>query len=79
MALIAAIKLSANNIEFWPDDVSLSDAKIFDHGKIYGAGQLTDIYLLGLAVNKGCGLVTVDQNIPVAAVREASKLNLLVL
>ena len=41
--------------------------------------QLTDVYLLGLAVSHGEGLVTLDRNIPLAAVVGAQKTQLLVL
>lgn len=65
--------------EFWPDDVSLLDALAFDHSRIHGHRQLTDLYLLGLAVkNKGC-LVTLDGAIPLSAVKGAKKQHLRVL
>src|SRR5262249_47382263 len=35
---------------FWPDDVSLVDTDRFDPERILGPKQLTDIYLLGLAI-----------------------------
>jgi toxin-antitoxin system PIN domain toxin len=57
--------------EFWPDDISLMDAQIFDHGRIVGPRQITDVYLLALAVKHGGRLVTFDQAIPLAAVRLA--------
>ena len=58
---------------FWADDISLTDAKRFAHERIFGPKQLTDIYLLGLAVENGGRLVTFDRSIPVAAVRGAAK------
>ena len=76
---IAKMKQTASNMEFWGDTISLADTALFDHNKIYGPRQLTDIYLLGLAATKGAGLVTLDRNIPLAAVRAATKLQLLVL
>jgi toxin-antitoxin system PIN domain toxin len=54
---------------FWPDDISLLDTARFDRGRILGPGQLTDIYLLGLAVKNGGRLATLDRTIPLAAVR----------
>jgi uncharacterized protein len=64
---------------FWPDDVSLLDAQSFDHSRIHGPRQLTDLYLLGLAVkHKGC-LVTLDGQIPLSAIKGAKKQHLLVL
>jgi len=56
---------------FWPDDVSLADSKRFDHGRLVGPGQITDAYLLALAVQNDGRLVTFDRTIPIAAVRGA--------
>ena len=53
---------------FWPDTVSLRDASLFGPGLIGGHRQLTDIYLLGLAMKKDGCLVTFDRTIPVKAV-----------
>jgi toxin-antitoxin system PIN domain toxin len=58
--------------EFWPDDLSLMDSQVFDHSRIVGPRQITDVYLLALAVKHGGRLVTLDQAIPLAAVRQAS-------
>src|SRR6266478_5885304 len=52
---------------FWPGDISLLD------------GQLTDIYLLALAVKHGGRLVTFDRAIPMAAVRGARPEHLVVI
>lgn len=76
---IDRMKQSADNMAFWPDAVSLADTARFDHSKIHGPRQLTGIYLLGLAVSHGEGLVTLDRNIPLAAVVGAQKTQLLVL
>jgi toxin-antitoxin system PIN domain toxin len=56
---------------FWPDDVSLADPKRFDHDRLMGPGQITDAYLLALAVQNDGRLVTFDRTIPIAAVRGA--------
>src|SRR5258708_12430236 len=34
---------------FWPDEVSLLDARLVDPARIHGPGQLTHLYLLALA------------------------------
>lgn len=47
---------------FWPDDVSLRD--VLDDKMPLTSGQLTDVYLLALAVEHGGKLVTVDRRIP---------------
>jgi toxin-antitoxin system PIN domain toxin len=56
---------------FWPDDISLLDERLTDRSRILGPKQLTDIYLVALAVKHGGRLVTFDRSIPVAAVRSA--------
>jgi uncharacterized protein len=64
---------------FWPDDISLLDTELFDRGRILGPSQLTDIYLLGLVVKNGGRIATLDQAIPLAAVRGANESHLVVL
>jgi len=64
---------------FWPDDIAILDTELFDWDHILGPGQLTDVYLLALAVSHGGRLVTLDQTIPLAAVRGATETNLVVL
>jgi len=61
---------------FWPDDVSLREPTVFEAGKILGSRQVSDLYLLGLAVKNGGRLVTFDEGINLAAVRGASVKNL---
>lgn len=53
---------------FWPDSVSLLDEELIDHNRILGPNQLTDVYLLALAVTNGGRLATFDTAIPLAAV-----------
>jgi toxin-antitoxin system PIN domain toxin len=65
--------------EFWPDDVSLLDSDVVDSTRIHGTRQLTDIFLLALAVQHEGRLVTFDTGIPLAAVRKATKQKLLIL
>jgi uncharacterized protein len=65
--------------EFWPDEVSLLDGDVVDSNRIHGPQQLTDIYLLALAVQHGGRLVTFDAGIPLAAVSNATTQNLLIL
>lgn len=72
---------SLSNIdhEFWPDNISLLDSKHFNHDTIHSHKQLTDIYLLALAVaHQGC-LVTFDRHIALSHAVGASKKNLIVL
>ena len=65
--------------EFWPDEISLLDSDAVDSTRIHGPRQLTDIYLLALAVQHEGRFVTFDTGIPIAAVRKATTQNLLVL
>ena len=65
--------------EFWPDDVSLLDQATVDAVRLLGPLQLTDVYLLALAVRHGGRLVTFDQGIPLAAVHGAAKKHLVAL
>ncbi len=65
--------------QFWPDDISLLDTSAFDHSKIHGHRQLTDLYLLAMAVkHQGC-FVTFNGAIAVSAVNGAKKQHLVVL
>lgn len=57
---------------FWPDDVSLLDDAIADGTRIHGAKQLTDVYLLALAIRHGGCFATFDERVPRKAVRGAT-------
>ena len=65
--------------EFWPDAVSLLDPEVVDTSRIHGPRQLTDCYLLALAVRHAGRLVTFDASITPVAVRRATRKQLLVL
>ena len=54
--------------EFWSDSVSLLDESLFRLQAITGHQQITDIYLLGLAVRHSGKLATFDRSIPLKAV-----------
>jgi toxin-antitoxin system PIN domain toxin len=71
--------VSQTNHEFWPDSLSLCDEKIFAPDRILRSYQLTDVYLLALAVKHNGRLVTFDQGISLPVVRIAKAENLLVL
>ena len=59
--------------EFWPDTVSLRDERSFDLSLARGHRQLTNVYLLGLAVKRRGRLVTFDQKIPLGSVTGAKR------
>ena len=65
--------------EFWPDDVSLLDAKVADSARIHGPRQLTDLYLLALAVRHNERFITFDASVSLDAIRSAEKKHLLTL
>lgn len=64
---------------FWPDALSLCDASLFNQSYIVGHRQLTDVYLLGLAVKMGGRLATCDRSIPLGSVLGATTHNIAVL
>ena len=64
---------------FWPDNLSLLDRSVFDHSQIHGSKQITDAYLLALAVKHGGRLVALDRSIPITCVRGAKPDNLVLL
>lgn len=57
---------------FWPDDASIIEPRVVDATRVHGARQVTDTYLLALALAHGGRLVTFDAAIAVAAVGGAS-------
>ena len=65
--------------EFWPCSVSLLDAVLIERTRVHGPRQVTDAYLLALAVEHGGRFVTFDRSIPLSAVPGASGENLVVL
>ena len=65
--------------EFWPDSVSLRDDSAVDFTRVHGHNQITDLYLLALAVKHDGALATFDQNIPLQAVCGAAAKHLLLL
>ncbi len=62
--------------EFWPDNISLLEKGLLDWGQILSSRQLTDAYLLALAVQHNGRLVTLDRSIPIAAVPGAGSQHL---
>ena len=64
--------------EFWPDDLTILDPALIDHTRILGHKQITDVYLLALAVKHGGRFVTLDRRVTLAAVRGAGAEHLVV-
>ncbi|MDR0848859.1 MAG: PIN domain-containing protein [Propionibacteriaceae bacterium] len=65
--------------EFWPCDVSLIDSDKVDSTRAFTSSQVTDMYLLALAVTHQGRFVTFDQHIALSQVRRATPENLVVL
>ena len=64
---------------FWPDAVSIADLTVFRPSYMRGQRQVTDVYLLGIAVRRGGALATFDKTIPVSAVHGATRDSLTVI
>ena len=54
--------------QFWPDEVSIRD--LLPPDAALTPSQLTDLYLLGLAVHRGGKLATLDHRLAASAIRE---------
>lgn len=65
--------------QFIADDYSLLEESRLDWRRLLGHRQVTDAYLLGLAVTHGCRFVSFDARINLAAVPGARTEHLLVL
>ena len=79
--LIAMLQgsVAAPHHRLWPDDISLLDAAAFHHQHMHSPHQLTDLYLLALAVKHSGRLVSFDQRIPLSAVQGAKAQHLVIL
>lgn len=64
--------------EFWADDVSIRDETALAADRIHGARQITDLYLLALAVRHRGRLATFDTSIALSTVPAAKAANLTV-
>lgn len=64
---------------FWPDAVSLLDPARIRPDALLGHRQVTDAYLLALAVHHGGRLVTFDRALPLPAVPGAAPDHLVLL
>lgn len=71
--------VAGSNHEFWPDTLSFRKTDRFAIDRIHSGRQLTDIYLLALAVKNGGRLVTFDRSIPANVVFSSKPDNLCVL
>ncbi len=58
---------------FWADDLSLLDSDLVDASAITSSQQVTDTYLLALAVSKNAKLATFDRRLSPRAVRNGAQ------
>jgi hypothetical protein len=63
----------------WPDDVSILDVARFDASRLEGHREITDAYLIALAVRRGGALATFDRSVRAAPVAGFSPEHLVVL
>lgn len=61
--------LALGHHEFVPDSISLLDDPTVDRSHLLSCGQVTDSYLLALALRHGARLATFDKKIVMSAVR----------
>ena len=62
-ASLLAANTSASDHELWPDELAFAEASAFAGARLVGHQQVTDAYLLGLALHRGGVLATLDQRI----------------
>lgn len=76
--LLAQARSTGHHL-FWPCDVSMLDASSVDTSRVHGPRQVTDAYLLALAVAHEGRLVTFDRALTLGAVPGATGEHLTVL
>ncbi|MDP2834782.1 MAG: VapC toxin family PIN domain ribonuclease [Pseudomonadota bacterium] len=64
---------------FWSDEISLLEPGLIDWAHVLGHRQVTDAYLLGLAVRCGGRFATFDRRISLATVTGATAAHLVVI
>lgn len=65
--------------QFWPDGVSLLEPDNVAWDRILGSRQITDVYLLVLAIRNNGRLISFDRKIEIATVPGAESSHLVVL
>ena len=71
--------VSTKHHRFVTDNVSLLNPDTIDHACLLSPRQLTDIYLLALAVENECRFITFDRSIPISAAKQANTASLTVI
>jgi len=65
--------------EFWPCSLSLRDEQVLDWTRVMGHNQITDAYLLALAVDHKGAFTTFDHRVALSVVSGATAKNLILL
>ena len=65
--LMASLRAQPGH-EFWPDEISVLDTTKLDSSRLLSSGQITDCYLLAVAVTHGGKLATFDRRMTTDAV-----------
>jgi uncharacterized protein len=60
---LLAANTAAKDHAFWPDELPFAQAVAFTGARLVGHQQVTDAYLLGLALRRGGVLATLDERI----------------
>ena len=60
---VLSANTAAQDHVFWPDEIPVAEAVAFTGVRLMGHQQVTDAYLLGLAIRRGGVLATLDQRI----------------
>lgn len=66
--IVAGLRALPGHV-FWPDELSLVASDLVDPALVLTPGQVTDTYLLALAVSNGGRLVTFDRRLSTKAVQ----------
>ncbi|MGH9560664.1 MAG: TA system VapC family ribonuclease toxin, partial [Terracidiphilus sp.] len=72
VAELMTVFLALGGHEFWPDDITLFDAAHVDTRRLLNSTQLTDSYLLALAIAHDAKLATFDRHMVADAVEGGS-------
>ena len=80
-AVRAKLALACDDVDhvFWADDISLRADGLVNWSRVFGHGQITDLYLLTLAVAHKGALATFEHRIALDAAVGAEKRHLLLL
>ncbi|MDP9444494.1 MAG: type II toxin-antitoxin system VapC family toxin [Actinomycetota bacterium] len=70
---------SSRHHAFWPCDISLLEPEIVDRSRLHGPRQVTDSYLVALAVAHAGRFVTFDRSLSLSSVHGATEDHLTVL